>query len=223
MSYAPIDNIWAELCEPLILEQYKESPNLLALIKAFVGSGQGAGFENVGQSFETAINRLRSIYDIDAATGPVLDLLGGIRNVNRTPGESDADYKARIIDDLGVENSGTPNFLIFRAQKKSADQTPQYLEESQTDAPTAFIYTPNGQQLERAFVSRNTPAGVSGFPGAAICFADGSAMMDAGGKKFLAVADDSEIGNDKQQILITETGEILTTETGDYIITEGEV
>lgn len=220
MSVTPINNLWAELCEPLILEQYKESPNLIKLIKALVGSSQGDSFENVGQSFEEAINSLHGIYNIDEATGAALDIIGGLRNLPRNIGEGDDEYRARLVENIGINNSGTPNYLIYMAAKKSTDPVPQYLEESQTDAPTAFVYTPGGRQLERAFTARHTPAGVSGFPGAAICFADGSAMMDAGGKIFLAVADDAEI--DGSTMLATEAGEILMTEAGEMILIETE-
>lgn len=189
----------------LSLEQYADSPKLKALVEAFIGNGQ---------PFEDAIGRLTRWANLDEAEGAWLDILGGIKNLHRKPGESDKDYRDRLKVYLRVDDSGTPDNAVSNARDISGDPSPQYLDEAPA---TFFIYTPNGRQLPRKTLRALAPAGVLALPGAALKTVDADAfIVTAEGKRILAVARDIESGR-----LLSEAGERMTTEDRKSLMTEG--
>lgn len=197
MSYAKINDLWAELCAGLVLDQYKDAENLKAIIKVFV---------DFGQSFENAADRLRAFWDLSRAEGVVLDLIGKVRGKTRNARESDASFRQRIAQDLQIHAAGTPKFVIERSKIISGDPSPVYFEE-EAARPVVFVYTPNGRQMKRSDVNALTPAGVLGVPGAKLCAANGKAII-AGVKVVESLAD--EDGN----IITDEDGNVLTAVYG---------
>lgn len=181
MRYSGMIDLFATAWE-LALDQYKDSPKLKSLIKAFVGNGQ---------PFEEAVGRLARWADIDSAEGAWLDVLGSVRNLPRRSKESDGDYRDRLKATLTVDNAGTPDYAIGRAKDFSGDAAPQYMEE----APAVFfVYTPGGSQIRRSKLRQVAPAGALGLPGAAIETGSGLKMATAGGLLILAAAQDKDIG-----------------------------
>lgn len=182
MSYARIEDVWEDLAEALVLEQYKESENLKNLIKVFVSAGQ---------PFEDTADRLRRFYDLDEAEGVFLDFLGGARRLPREAGESDADYRERIREDTGIGKAGTPPFVNRKSSILSGDPSPVYFEEENARfKPVVFVYTPNGRQLTRGTVNSLTPAGVLGVPGAALKTATGKTIVQAKGSDTYLLTED---------------------------------
>lgn len=172
-----IENLWDSV-RGLLLTQYEESENLKAFIRVFVEALQG---------IEDSSDRLRNFADLDIADGRWLDLIGGIKNVNREPGESDDAFKGRLSIELGGTRAGTSAGVVDTAARLSGDPSPAYLDE----APGVFfVYTPNGKQIKRDNVQKLAPAGVIGLPGAAICTAKRKVLTDALGRIILAVGND---------------------------------
>lgn len=172
-------DLW-ESARGLVIEQFRSSPNLLAVLKSAVGALQDA---------EDSAERMSDAFDISAATGGWLDLIGKIRNVSRKPGETDAEYRARMEYLFKDDTAGTPDNVISNVSDLSGDPSPSYTDE----CPATFlVYTPGGRQLLRSQVRRLAPAGVLGLPGAAISAADGTLLATAEGSLLLAVARDAD-------------------------------
>lgn len=182
-ALAKITDHWTETVSDYILEQYKEASNWKAILKSVIDKYS---------YLEGEIWKLAPILDFkcrvkgDRPTGALLDFIAGIMNVERKLGESDADFYSRFVLEIGSDNAGTPDNVIYNASILSGDPAPQYMDEAPA---TFFVYTPGGRQLKKKEVQKMAPSGVLGLPGAAIRFADGSVMGDYYGRKFLAVAD----------------------------------
>lgn len=205
MQYTGVIDLFEKAWE-LSLEQYRESPNLKALIKAIIDNGQ---------PFENACGRFMEWADIDAAEGAWLDIIGKIRNLPRDPGESDKDYRDRLKEQIKTDNAGTPDNVIDNAHDISGDDSPQYMDEVPA---TFFVYTPGGRQIRRARLQRLAPAGVLALPGAAIDAGGGNRkrLATAGGKIILVAAPEAV-----SMRLTAETGERIADENGNTLRTEG--
>jgi hypothetical protein len=98
-----IDN-HAELAVKRIISQYKDKPNVKALVESL-----GA---NQIQQLEYALCGLHNRYNIDASEGSQLDLIGEILGVNRS-GRGDDLYRIVLKVKAGVNNSdGTIEDII---------------------------------------------------------------------------------------------------------------
>ena len=172
-------DLW-ESARGLVIGQYRSSANLLGVLKSAVGSLQGA---------EDSAERISDAFDLSAAAGAWLDLIGKIRNVGRKPGETDGEYRSRMEYLFKDDTAGTPDNVVSNASDLSGDPSPQYTDESPA---TFFVYTPGGRQLLRKQVRRLAPAGVLGLPGAALAASDGAFLATADGKKILAAARDED-------------------------------
>lgn len=204
MNYGGTINLFDNSWE-LSLEQYRESPKLKGLVNAVIGNGQ---------PFEEAIGRCARWANIGEAEGAWMDLIGEIRNIPRNPGESDDDYRERMLQAFKIDTAGTPDNVIANASDMSGDPKPQYMDESPA---TFFIYTPQGRQIARKKLQSLAPAGVLALPGAALRTVSGGDFIVTGeGKRILAVARDLE-----SMGLVAETGELILTENGERIMTEG--
>lgn len=200
---AKITDHWIETVSGYILEQYKDASNWKAILKSVIDKYS---------EIEDEIWKLAPILDFkcrvkgERPTGALLDFIAGIMNVEREVGESDADFYARFVSDIGSDDAGTPDNVIYNASILSGDAHPQYMDEAQA---TFFVYTgprpdgncgiaQGGAQLSRSQVRNMAPAGVLGLPGAAINANAGSSgnesfLADYDGKIFLMAADDSAI------------------------------
>lgn len=205
MAIQHITNLWQHIAH-LVITQYRESSNLLALVSKVVGQFQ---------EIEDAAFKLANFADIEQATGEWLDLIGKLRNIKRNLGENDESYKNRLRIAFKQSSAGTPNNVIANARDISGDPAPQYLDE--VDA-VFFVYTPEGEQLRRKLVNSLAPAGVLGLPGAGIDVGEDCLLADANGKIILMVAEDVNI--DSGDALMTEDDDYLTTETDDTLVLE---
>ena len=195
--------LWESVRE-LVLEQYRRSPNLLGLIRAVV--------EECAQPIEDYAIALQDVLNVDTASGEWLDIIGKMVGVKRKDGESDEDFRKRVIE-YSIENdAGTPNNVIDVAKVLSGDPAPQYLDEVPA---TFFVYTPNGKALTLSQVDKLAPAGVLGLPGAAIRLGNGRLLQNAGGKKFLAVVPNAEWT--LEVLLIESSGLHIVTDSGKRI------
>lgn len=209
-----IDSHWLETVSDYILEQYRDASNWKAILKAVIDEYD---------VIESNAWALASILDFktrvkeERPSGTLLDLVAGIVNIARLEGESDSHFYERFILEVGRNNAGTPDGVIYPAALLSSDPQPQYMDEAPA---TFFVYDgprPDGEggweqgghQLSRAQVRKLAPAGVLGLPGAAIQFADGSLMGDADGKLMLMVADDSSI--EREVLLADNLGNIVVS------------
>lgn len=194
-----------ESVKGLVIEQYRESGNLLSVLESAIESLQPS---------EDSAERTSDAFDINAAEGAWLDIIGKIKNIVRKHGESDGEFRERLLELLKSDTAGTPDNIIANAADISGDPKPQYMDESPA---TFFVYTPYGLQIPRRRLQKLAPAGVLALPGAWITTVDGGeGIVTATGKRILAAAIDVE-----SMALIAETGERIMTENDETIKTEG--
>lgn len=167
-----------ESVKGLVIEQYRESGNLLSVLESAIESLQPS---------EDSAERTSDAFDINAAEGAWLDIIGKIKNIVRKHGESDVEFRERLLELLKIDAAGTPDNVIYNVSELSGDPAPQYTDECPA---TFFVYTPGGRQLLRKQVRRLAPAGVLGLPGAALSESNGAFLATADGKKILAAARD---------------------------------
>ena len=191
-------NLWDTVKE-LVLEQYKGSQKFLAMLQAVI--------EESVQPLDGCAVELADAFDIDKAEGVLLNIIGKLVGTEREYGETDEDFRARIIK-LSKENrAGTPDNVIENVSSLSNDPAPHYMDE----APATFIvYTPNGRQLKRATVKKMAPAGVLGLTGAAIRLGNGKYLRSVGGKRILCVAQDER--RHVTASAVDESGQVARTE-----------
>ena len=191
-------NLWDTVKE-LVLEQYKGSPKFLAMLQAVI--------EESVQPLDDCAVELADALDIDKAEGVLLDIIGKLVGTEREYGETDEDFRARIIGLANENLAGTPDKVIENVAALSNDPRPHYMDEAQA---TFFVYTPNGRQLKRATVKKMAPAGVLGLPGAAIRLGNGKYLRSVGGKRILCVAQDER--RHVTAYAVDESGQVARTE-----------
>ena len=151
----------------ILYEQYKQSPNIVAIIEAI--AERGDILDDIEQE-------LYGMLDITTATGAALDLLGALVNVLRN-GFSDEVYRARILGTAGASRSGTPEDIIatikFLTGSTSVFYAPAY--------PAGFWAVPgkNGDRITQRCLDTIAPAGVQAFPPCFLVDARGAAVVDA--------------------------------------------
>jgi len=151
----------------ILYEQYKQSPNIVAIIEAI--AERGDILDDIEQE-------LYGMLDITTATGATLDLLGALVNVLRD-GFSDEVYRARILGTAGASRSCTPEDIIatikFLTGSTSVFYAPAY--------PAGFWAVPgkNGDRITQRFLDTIAPAGVQAFPPCFLVDARGAAVVDA--------------------------------------------
>lgn len=210
-------NLWDTVKE-LVLEQYKGSPKFLAMLQAVI--------EESVQPLDGCAVELADAFDIDKAEGVLLNIIGKLVGTEREYGETDEDFRARIIK-LSKENrAGTPDNVIENVSSLSNDPAPHYMDEA---TATFFVYTgprpdgeggweQGGRQLMRKEVQRMAPAGVLGLPGAALKLGDGSLLGTTDKKLILAVAPDTTEPFTITFGFITNDGDRIVTNGGDRIV-----
>lgn len=199
-------DIWAQDVEPLIIEQYKNSENLKGVIKAFC--------DELTEIDGTAIE-LCNFFDIVHAHGEWLDRIGEIFNVIREVGENDTNYRLRIELVIQAQDSGTPEFVIRKAEELSGVHNVKYLDEAPA---TFFVYT-HANQLRPNVVKKLSPAGVLGLSGSAIMTATGLILgMVSTEQRLISAAYTENPTNG--MLIITEDEASLLTENNDNLICE---
>lgn len=196
--------LWDSVKE-LLLEQYKSSPNLKAVIQAVV--------EECAQPLEEESFALQDFLDLDKATGKWLDTLGKLVRLERNIDEDDSAFRQRIGVEANKDVAGTPDFVIGSASILSGDPRPRCFDEAPA---TLFVYTPNGRQLKRAQVKKLAPTGVLGLPGAAIRLGNGKHWRGVDGKKILCVAQDTR--RYVTAFVVDEQGRYAVNESGVRVV-----
>lgn len=191
-------NLWDTVKE-LVLEQYKGSPKFLAMLQAVI--------EESVQPLDGCAVELADALDVYNAEGALLDVIGKLVCTEREYGETDEDFRSRIIGLANENRAGTPDNVIDVAAMISGDSAPHYMDEAPA---TFFVYTPNGRQLKRSTVKKMAPAGVLGLPGAAIRLGNGKYLRSVGGKRFLCVAQDER--RHVTAYAVDESGQVARTE-----------
>lgn len=224
-----ITNHWELTVAPSVLEQYRGRT-------LTDGQAEELGCENRWQAMlkavvdqmqigEDATEELSRILDFrsEPPTGGQLDWLAGLINVTRYPGETDAHFFERFVNDLGRHNAGTPDGTIYSAAILSGDPRPQYMDEADC---TFFVYTGprpiigtdewehGGKQLSHSQVRKMAPAGVLGLPAAAIRL-DGGKLLgtyaENDNERKLIVVPASDRTISREVLLADNNGAIVVT------------
>ena len=140
----PIDD-YRQLALQRIIEQYKNSPNLVGLLDS-------AGLQS--NDMETALWEIRDLFYLDTAEGIQLDIIGKIFTP-RLSGESDADYRQRLKLFAAQKFSGTPEEIITTLKVFFGATTVEYFPLY----PAAFAITTDAT-ITPAELQRLAPAGV---------------------------------------------------------------
>lgn len=96
-------NSYHDFCDPYVMEQYKGSTRLRALINAFLAQCD---------DLEQAWFEILSALNITDAVGPALDYIGALVGVDRVPGQTDDAYRVRILQ--GNYSEGLPTMEALR-------------------------------------------------------------------------------------------------------------
>lgn len=96
-------NTYHDFCDPYVLEQYKGSPRLRALIDAFLAQCD---------YLEQAWFEILAALNVTEAVGPALDYIGSLVGVERVPGQTDNAYRVRILQ--GNYSEGLPTMEALR-------------------------------------------------------------------------------------------------------------
>ena len=152
MEIVQITN-YAEAALPLMLDQYRDSPNLRGMVGAF-----GAEMDKL----ETAMFEVRTILNIATAEGAQLDLIGRIANKGRD-GLSDADYRAVLAVWFTTTSSGTPEDILRNIKETTGATDAVYMPEY----PAGFVvwFHPVAGSYSQEQLESESPAGVQGFLG----------------------------------------------------------
>lgn len=140
-----------DVIEPLIIEQYKESPQYLGILKLIADEADRT---------ETARWELSNLLDIDAMVGAQLDLLGKIAHAPRLQDGvllDDVAYRIVLKAAFRARTSGTPEEIIAAARSATNSSQVIYLPEY----PAAYwLFTDGPIEPTQAFLESISPAGV---------------------------------------------------------------
>ena len=157
MSFPTFSPPAAEDYLDVILEQYRESPNLLSLV-TFIGEETDA--------LLVANSELYQFYDVDAMGGVNLDILGRIVDVPRG-GSSDAEYRPRIKVGLSSSMSGQADEIMREVRSRYGASSVMYIPEY-----PAGYWLVLDVRVEPAWLADVSPAGVSAHVGSWLAHED---------------------------------------------------
>lgn len=92
-----------DYCDPYVLEQYKRSTRLRALVDICLKQCD---------DIEQAWFEIRGALNLEEAVGPALDYIGALVGVERAPGQTDEAYLVRIL--MGNNSEGLPSYEALR-------------------------------------------------------------------------------------------------------------
>lgn len=144
----PIPAEW-DVLEPLVLDQYKESPQYLGILKLIAAEAD---------RIETARWELSTLLSIDAMEGAQLDLLGKIGNAPRMQDGvllDDAAYRRVLKAAFRSRTSGTPEEVISYLQELTGG-TVTYIPEY----PAGFWILFSTGSVSPEILAEISPAGV---------------------------------------------------------------
>lgn len=95
---------YRELGKRYVPEQYKSSERLLGIINEVLSQCN---------ELETAFFEILNALSLEDAIGPALGYLGEVVGVKRIPGETDEDYRVRIVTEIQI--SGVPTTEALRS------------------------------------------------------------------------------------------------------------
>ena len=96
-------NSYHDFCDSYVMEQYKGSTRLRALIDAFLEQCD---------DLEQAWFEILAALNITEAVGPALDYIGALVGVQRVPGQTDDAYRVHILQ--GNYSEGLPTMEALR-------------------------------------------------------------------------------------------------------------
>ena len=96
-------NSYHDFCDPYVMEQYKGSTRLRALIDAFLAQCD---------DLEQAWFEILAALNVTDAVGPALDYIGALVGVQRVPGQTDDVYRVNILQ--GNYSEGLPTMESLR-------------------------------------------------------------------------------------------------------------
>ena len=138
---------------PLVLEQFKNSPNVIKLISIFndqVEALEGAAFE------------VRDYFWIDTAEGTQLNTIGDILNTPRD-GRNDTEYRLYLREVIALNFSGTPEDIINVLLTLFNFTSPVYLFRETTMATYLIYDYLGGGGIAHSALWPYSPAGVLGL------------------------------------------------------------
>jgi len=151
-----------DYCDPYVLEQYKGSTRLRALIDVCLKQCD---------DIEQAWFEIRGALNLEEAVGPALDYIGALVGVERVPGQTDEAYLVRILQ--GNYSEGLPTYEALRRVLQ--------LEFSQTEiglypcwpAGLYFVLYEHSEQDLPGGLSDYYTSGVDAAPGTFLSCEDG--------------------------------------------------
>ena len=173
MSFPTFTPPAAEDYIDVILEQYRESPNLLSLV-SFVGEET--------DSLLVANAELYQFYDVDAMGGVNLDILGRIVDVPRD-GDTDMAYRPRIKLGLSSDLNGTPDEIMSTIRSVFGATYVEYIPEY----PAGFFAYTDAENMTREELERISPAGVGAYPACLLSLCYGGLLDTTTGDHILLV------------------------------------
>lgn len=136
-----------------VLEQYKDSEKMQAMIVAF---------NDEMSKVENAVFELRDNFFLTTAEGVQLDTIGSIFGEERR-GRNDTEYRAAIAVTGTSFYSGTPEDIYAQVKLLFGATLVEY-HDSTSMEPASFILISDGNYT-KADLDRMSPAGVSAYAG----------------------------------------------------------
>ena len=188
----------------LLMEQYKNSPNLQAVIR---------GILKQGNAIEEAMQELYTLLSIQQAEGVQLDVIGRLVGVARGA-QDDETYRLVLISWLQLQYSGT-NDAIIKGVKELSGATSVRLV---PDYPAGLLVFASGakRELTQQQLEALAPAGVMISHGCVLVDTTNTPILQTTSGANILIAKycqpqpiESEYGG---YTLVAETGEVLTME-----------
>lgn len=189
----------------LLMEQYKDSPNMLGILEAMAYEFDLLDQAMVELDFE--------LLNIDDSVGVQLDMLGRLANLPRL-GRSDDLYRAAIRIAFRTHNSGTPEQILSAVKDLTGSTDIEYIP----FYPAGYWLVYNGLGLTRELLQQISPAGVLGYPGCFLCDIHGDFITTMDSDPILVVGPCEPVGGGA--ILLEVGGGVLLTETNETLLME---
>lgn len=193
-----------EYCDPYVIEQYRDSTRLRALIDSVL-----AQCDDLEQAWLEILEAL----DIANAVGPALDSIGAIVGVIRIPGETDDAYRVRVL--RGNYSEGLPSMEALRTLIRLATGSSRVGLYPVWPAGLYYVQV-GGRELLLGEMDDDLTSGSELLAGTFLrCEDNGPFIIDEDhGQPFVidAFPKDQELYE-----LVTDTGDGLVDENGDSL------